>query len=172
MLDAEEVDEAMAVGAARYDHARAAGLVNARDCHKNPAEARRDDQYGALAECMVAERLERAWTSRAFVGRRDDGEDLAGGIDVKWTKYRDGHLAVPDTAGRDLLFVLVVGDAWPLTICGWATFELATRPEHWRTAGVRFPTFYAPQGVLEAIELLEGSYAKADRAAARQREAL
>lgn len=172
MLDAEEVDESMAVGAARYDYARASGLVNARDCHKNPAEARRDDQYGALAECMVAERLERAWPARAFVGRRDNGEDVAGGIDVKWTRHLDGHLMVRADARRDLLYVLVVGPAWPLAIAGWATFEFATQERFWQVDGLQFPSFYVPRGVLEAIELLEGSYAKADRAAARQREAL
>src|SRR5215204_95939 len=155
MLTLDQARDAFAVGLARYDHARRLGLINPRDCHGGPRRARRHDGWAALAECMVAERLGRVWLARVFVGRKDDGEDVEGGLQVKWTQYWHGKLAVKATDRRDLLYVLVVGNCWPgLAIRGWSTFARATWPAYWRD-DVTHPAYFAPQGVLQPVELLE-----------------
>ena len=106
----------------------------------------------AVSEAMVAEATGRRWLS---VGDERDagGEDVEGGIGVRWSPLIHGSLIIHPEDLDHLKMALVTGNAPNGIIRGWYWVGQGKKPEWWRS-DVRWPAFFVPQGVLQPISLL------------------
>lgn len=91
------------------------------------------DIQGAIGEFVVAKRLNLCW-SIGGIGEPDVG----GIIDVRMTKYPNGHLIIHewDTKEQkgdhpDKLFVLVTGEGLEYDVRGWMYAGFAQHPRFW-----------------------------------------
>ena len=105
----------------------------------------------AAAEWLVAYILDREWLSDGEVPDGASGEDVDGGISVRWTERRGGSLIIhPDDPAP--YSVLVVGDTLDaLLVPGYIPTELGKARRWWRD-DVRHPAYFVPQSALYPLE--------------------
>ena len=61
--------------------------------------------------------------------------DLGGNVEVKWTKYKDGHLLLSDRDRDSDIAILVTGQSPIYYLCGWIPIKTAKRPARKRSDG-------------------------------------
>lgn len=85
--------------------------------------------------------------------------DVGNGLEVKWTKYTDGHMIIHEWDRPSDIAVLVVGRSPVFTIKGWIPVSVARKP---RYKHVSQPKWWVGQMDLQPIETLKWSnYANA-----------
>lgn len=91
------------------------------------------DIDGAAAEMAVSRALGRYWSCHS---NNLHGDDVEGGIQVRSTTHKNGHLILRerDIPHKDCFFVLVVTDAPMFRIVGAMRGEDAMIPEFYRAA--------------------------------------
>ena len=118
-------------------------------------EGRNNDGMSAVAECLVAVAIGRAWTSSGLVPDRPDAGDVDGGISVRWTPLEDGCLIVRPGEPPDLIAVLVCGPTYSsMRIAGWITLREAFGVGNLKSPNGRPPAYFVPQAALLPIARL------------------
>jgi hypothetical protein len=85
--------------------------------------------------------------------------DVGNAIEVKWSKYHDGHLIVYEYDRISDIAVLVTGKSPAYVIKGWIPVAVAQKPRYRHTSQ---PTWWVSQNHLQPIETLKASsYANA-----------
>ena len=79
--------------------------------------------------------------------------DLGGTVEVKWTRYKDGHLLLTDRDRDTDIAILVTGKSPIYWIAGWTTVKAAKRPARQRSDG----SYWINQSDLHPIEDLARS---------------
>jgi hypothetical protein len=79
--------------------------------------------------------------------------DLGGNVEVKWTRYKDGHLLLTDRDRDTDIAILVTGKSPIYWIAGWTTVKAAKRPVRKRSDGA----YWINQSDLHPIEDLARS---------------
>lgn len=79
--------------------------------------------------------------------------DIEGGIEVRATEYRGGHLLLHDSSPNDLKYVLVVISGIDANVCGWITASDGKLKEYWRKGNP--DCYYVPQEKLLPIESIK-----------------
>lgn len=88
-----------------------------------------------------------------------DKADVGNAIEVKWTKWNDGHLIIYESDRKTDIAVLVIGKSPTYVIKGWIPVSVAQK-ERYRHA--QQPTWWVAQHHLQPIETLKASnYASA-----------
>lgn len=106
------------------------------------------------AEIAVARLLGCDW--REGLGPDRERGDLCGPfpIDVRWTRYASGHLAIKAGDIPRRIFVLATGDFPDYAAHGWMRAEEAhAHPEWWREHPT-MPAFWVPQAALHEMQTL------------------
>ena len=79
--------------------------------------------------------------------------DLGGNVEVKWTRYKDGHLLITDRDRDSDIAILVTGKSPIYWIAGWTSVKAAKRPVRKRSDGA----YWINQSDLHPIEDLARS---------------
>lgn len=155
-LTVEEMREAYGVGLARHMAARARGAKQLHGFDQDSAATQKHlDGCSAVAELLVARRLNREWLSSGMVPDRPEDGDVSGGVMVRWTPREDGSLILHPSDHDALYAVLVVGDPPEQRIMGWIPTAYG-KQEWWWREDVRAPAFFVPQSKLYPINELLG----------------
>jgi hypothetical protein len=147
----DEVEQAALLGVRRYTRSRRAARADAHGLATSLIDVWATDIEGAAAEMAVAKATNRFWCGSL---ETFDGDDVKGGIQVRYAKGADAHLIVRPTDANDHRFVLVTGAVPTFVVRGWV-FGYEAKEEEWRRApNGRPPCFMVPQTALHAVELL------------------
>lgn len=85
--------------------------------------------------------------------------DVGNGLEVKWTKYQDGHMIIHEWDRNSDIAVLVTGRSPVFVIKGWMPVSIAKRPRYRSSTQ---PKWWVNQPDLQPIETLKwSSYASA-----------
>lgn len=118
------------------------------------AEALIHDVFGAMGEAALAKKMGRFWLGEWLNHRAPDvATDDNRNVQVRWTKYSNGHLLIQRRDDPAAYYVLVTGEPPTFTVCGWYRGEQAQQECYWGT-GPRMPRpcFAVPQEHLNAFE--------------------
>lgn len=109
---------------------------------------------GAVGEYVVAKFLNINWPGDWWTRKRT--ADLLPDIEVRWTKYNDGHLLIKDGDPITNRYVLVVGAIPTYYVVGWVYGNEGTKQEYYRPIkpGAE-PCFCVPQDALRSMRLIE-----------------
>ena len=103
---------------------------------------------GALGECALAKFLGVYWAGK---GKMRDPD--VGSVDVRCTRYADGHLTLHKGDPDDRRFYLLTGIEGKYIVRGWILARDGKREEYWSDlAHDKRYAFNVPQSALHAIE--------------------
>lgn len=147
MLDQQEAFHAGLAGFMRNWHSKRIGSKH--KSYKDPEGI--DDWSGhinaAIAEAMVAKMLNKFWYRVSSNQYQYPGD--VGDVQVRWTKYTNGHLLVYDADNSAQRVYLVVGAYPTMRVAGSIMIGKAKKPEYFRQdAGY----YWIPQDKLEALD--------------------
>ena len=80
--------------------------------------------------------------------------DVGTRFEVKWTKYKDGHLAIGETDRQQDVAILVVGKSPVYEIAGWIPVQMARKPKYLHQA---YGCHWIPQNNLFPIQDIRNS---------------
>jgi len=131
---------------------KAAGGRGAKHLYGYTPDAQQESNThaeSAVSEALVAEVTGRRWLSTG--DQRDPGgEDIEGGIGVRWSHHPNASLIIHPEDPDYLKMVLVTGNAPSQMIRGWHPVDESKQTQWWRT-DVRYPAFFVPQAVLRPV---------------------
>ena len=111
------------------------------------------DIEGMLAEAAVAKALGVVYDPRP--GTLDTAwGDVAPGVQVRSTKYGNGHLLVHGSDFDEHVFVLVTGAQGSYNLAGWIQAKNAKSDRYWKTVKQR-SAFWIPQSALRPFKVEE-----------------
>jgi hypothetical protein len=64
-----------------------------------------------------------------------DVQTTKSGVEIKWTKWKDGHLILTQLDRKEDIAVLVTGSSPTYYLCGWIPISVARRPNAQRSDG-------------------------------------
>lgn len=148
-LSPHELFQAAQVGVTRrIDNLR---RLNVSEPHGTPDEAWYADITGACGELVVAKFVDRFWSGQLGNYKARD----AGPVQVRTTRYTDGHLLLYDTDVDDHPFVLVFGEAPEFTMAGWLYAREGKLPLYARVTPHGKPAYWVPQRALKPMASLK-----------------
>jgi hypothetical protein len=149
-LSPHELFQAAQVGVTRrIDNLRRTGI---NEPHGTPDEAWYADITGACGELVVAKFIDRFWSGQLGNYKARD----AGPVQVRTTRYSDGHLLLYDTDVDDHPFVLVYGEAPEFTMAGWCYAREGKHTMYARLTPHGKPAYWVPQSALHPMGVLKG----------------
>lgn len=120
------IDECFLIGERRYE---LAVRLNRSQPRGDPGDENRleIDQWSCVAEKIVSVYLNLPWHKELLTNLYPKPPDVGDNIDVKWTKYTNGHLILHESDLSDRVFVLVRGKPPEMEIRGWVIGEVAKK---------------------------------------------
>jgi len=151
----ENLHRAREFGLARYDASRQQGRRHRYGGSQRytPEELRERDGQSAAAEYLASCLLNRAWLANRLVPDDPKLGDLEGGVQVRWTEYPQGRLAVHETDPEHNSYLLVVEVLPHMRLVGWIPGLEAMAP-YWWEVNQDWPAFMVKQHALRPWEEL------------------
>lgn len=140
MITEEQAREAYAIGVERARAAVRGGQTHRWKCSSTGKDREHTDGMAAMAECTVAEATGLEWTAKHDRTSRK-GADVGTNVQVRWSENRWNKLITHEDDPDDHIYVLVVGEEYPLHIVGWAWGHETKIERHWRS-DARSPAYF------------------------------
>ena len=160
ILDYAQEVQAHEVGFQRVTGIKSnANHPNHANKHLNMHEYISEMAEAAAAEIVVAQYLEFK-NFKPTINTFKTEADIGTRIEVKWTKYRDGHLAIGGTDRQEDVAILVTGRSPVYEIAGWLPIQMARKPKYHH---IGYGVHWVPQNNLFPIQDLKKSIYGSDQ---------
>jgi hypothetical protein len=146
-LTLHELAQAAHVGIQRHLRALRRGAHEPYGSPRDPWEA---CIGGAAGEMALAKHRNVFWVDDPKL----DYDGDVGSLQVRWTKYPNGHLLLYNRNPDDAYYVLVTGEPPVLCLRGFILAEEGKRDEYLADERLRSDGYMVPQSALTPIELL------------------
>lgn len=133
MITREGIKEALEKGRIRAEVNIGRRTAQKRGCNADLKTRYEMDEMSAVSEYLVAALTGRKWLSGGIVRDNPEDGDVEGPLQIRWTKYDNGHLLIYPDEPNNQPWILVTGrDPYSLNIRGWIFGQDAKKKEFFR----------------------------------------
>ena len=154
-LNYEEVVKAHEIGFQRAKEINWTGDNHARRRNLNPNY---HSFIAELSESVASEMAVAKWLHLTNFEPTVNGfkkeADVGSSIEVKWTRWYDGHLIIHSYDREDDIAFLVTGQSPIYTIVGWTPIKASKVDQHWVASE---KNWWVPQSQLRPMNTFKGS---------------